>query len=106
MERPLRPVVLVQVHSVLLAQAAHLLVELPGDVDVSGRDRPGNAFGAKEPVDLWGGGEDAVVGSGTEHLTHVRLGQVEVARRQKHGRVWAGVGQQALGEQRRTDVKT
>lgn len=80
MEGPLRSVVLVQVYAVLLAQPAHLVVELSGYVDVSCRDRPGDAFGSEEPVDLRGGGEDAVAGAGTEHLTHVRPGQVEVSR--------------------------
>lgn len=72
--------VLVQVHPLLLVQLAHLVVELPGNVDVSCRDRAGDALGSKEPVDLGGGGEDAVAGSGPEHQSHVRLGQVEVTR--------------------------
>lgn len=79
-EGPLRSVVLVQVYSLLLAQPAHLVVKLSGDVDVSLGDRSGDAFGSEEPVDLRGGGEDAVAGSGPEHQPHVRPGQVEVTR--------------------------
>ena len=95
-ERPLRPVVLVQVNPVLLAQLAHLAVELPGDVDVRGGDRPGDALRPEEAVDLGGGGEDAVVGPGAEHQPHVRLRQVEVAGREEHGGVGPRVCQQAL----------
>lgn len=77
-KRPLRPVVLVQVDPLLLAQTAHLVVKLPGDVNVSSRDGPGDAFGPEEPVDLGGGGQDAVAGPGPEHQPHVSAGQVEV----------------------------
>lgn len=77
-EGPLRPVVLVQVNPLLLAQPAHLVVKLPGDVDVSLGDGSGDAFGSEEPVDLGGGGEDAVAGAGPKHQLHVRPGQVEV----------------------------
>lgn len=77
---PLLSVVLVQANSLLLAQLAHLVVELPGDVDVSCGDRPRDALGSEEPVDLRGGGQDAVAGSGPEHQPHVRPGQVEVTR--------------------------
>ena len=80
MEGPLLSVVLVQVNPLLLTQPAHLVVELSGDVDVSGGDGPGDPFGSEEPVDLRGSGEDAVAGSGTEHQPHVRPGQVEVTR--------------------------
>lgn len=72
--------VFVQVYSLLLSQPAHLVVKLSGDVDVSCRDRSGDALGSKEPVDLGGGGKDAVAGSGPEHQPHVRPGQVEVTR--------------------------
>ena len=78
-KRPLWPVVLVQVNSLLLAQPAHLVVKLPGDVDVSCRDRSGDAFGPEKPVDLGGGGEDPVAGSGPQHQPHVCPGQVKVA---------------------------
>lgn len=104
MEGPLRPVVLVQVDPLLLAQPAHLVVKLPGDLDVRGGDGSGDALGPEEPVHLGGGGEDAVAGPGPEHQPHVRLGQVEVARRQEHGGVRPGVCQQALeGQGRRED---
>lgn len=95
-EGPLWSVVLVQMDPLLLAQPAHLVVKLPGDVDVSGGDGTGDALGAEEPIDLGGGGEDAVAGSGAEHQPHVGLGQVEVTRREKHGGVRPGVRQQAL----------
>lgn len=72
--------VLMQVYPLLLAQLAHLVVKLPGDVDVGRGDRSGDALGSEEPVDLGGGGEDAVAGAGPEHQPHVRLGQVEVTR--------------------------
>lgn len=72
--------VLVQVYSLLLAQPAHLVVKLPGNVDVSCGNRSGDALGSEEAVDLGGGGQDAVVGSGPEHQPHVRPGQVEVTR--------------------------
>lgn len=72
--------VLVQVYSLLLAQPAHLVVKLSGDVDVSRRDRSGDALGSEEAVDFGGGGEDAVAGAGPEHQPHVRPGQVEVTR--------------------------
>lgn len=96
MEGPLWPVVLVQVYPPLLAQLAHLLVKLPGDVGVRCGDRSSDALGPKEPVDLGGGGEDAVVGSSPEHQAHVRTRQVEVTRCEKHGGVRPGVRQQAL----------
>lgn len=89
-------VVLVQVDPVLLAQPADLLIELPGDVDISSGDRPGDALGAEEPVDLGRRHEDAVVCSGAENKLHVGPGQVEVTRGQKEGGVWPGVRQQAL----------
>lgn len=92
-EGPLWSAVLVQVHSLMLTQLAHLLVKLPGDVCVRRRDGAGHALGPEEPVDLWGGGEDAVVGPSAEHQPHVRAGQIEVARRQKHGRVRGGAHQ-------------
>lgn len=79
-ERPLWSVVLVQVYPFLLAQLAHLVVKLFGDMDVRRRDGPGDALGPEEPVDLGGGGEDAVAGSGSEHKAHVCPGQVEVTR--------------------------
>lgn len=80
MKRPLRPVVLVQMNPLLLAQLAHIVVKLPGDVDVSCRNGSGDAFGPEEPVDLRRGGQDAVAGSGPEHQPHVGPGQVEVTR--------------------------
>lgn len=80
MKRPLWSVVLMQVHPLLLAQPAHLVVKLSGNVNVSCRDRAGEALGSKEPVDLGGGCKDAVAGSGPEHQPHVRPGQVEVTR--------------------------
>lgn len=67
-----------QVHPLLLAQLAHLVVKLPGNVNVSCGDRSGDALGPEESVDLWGGGEDAVAGSDPENQLHVRPGQVEV----------------------------
>ena len=51
-EGPLRPVVLVQVYPLLLAQRTHLVVELPGDVHVGRWDGPGHALGSEEAVDL------------------------------------------------------
>lgn len=69
-----------QVDPLLLAQLAHPVVKLPGDVSVSCRDRPGNPFSPEEPVDLRGGGQDAVAGCGPEHQAHVGAGQVEVTR--------------------------
>lgn len=95
-EGPVGAVVLVQVHAVLLAQLAHLLVELAGDVDVGGRDGAGHALGPEEAVDLRRGGEDAVVGAGVQHQPHVGLRQVEVARGEEEGGVGPGVRQQAL----------
>lgn len=95
-EGPLGPVVLVQVHPLLLAQLAYTVVKLPGYVDVSSRDGPGDALGSKEPVDLRGGGEDTVAGPGPQHQPHVRLRQVEVAGGEVHGGVGSGVRQQAL----------
>lgn len=97
-EGPVRPVVLQQANALLLAQPADLRVELPGDVDVRRRDRPRHALGAEEPVDLGGRREDAEVGGGAQDEAHVGLGQVEVARRQEHGGVRAGGGEQALWE--------
>lgn len=79
-EGPLGSVVLVQVDPLLLAQPADLLVELPGDVDISSGDRPGDALGPEEPVDLGRRREDAVVRPGGEHELHVGPGQVEVTR--------------------------
>lgn len=97
-EGPVGAVVLVQVHAVLLAQLAHLLVELAGDVDVGGWDGAGHALGPEEAVDLRRGGEDAVVGAGArvQHQPHVGLRQVEVARGEEEGGVGPGVRQQAL----------
>lgn len=80
MEGPLWSVVLEQVDPPLLAQLAHLVVELSGDVDVRSGNRSGDAFGTKEPVDFGRGGEDVVAGSSPEHQPHVGLGQVEVTR--------------------------
>lgn len=80
----------------LLAQLADLLVELPGDVDIRSGDRPGDALGPEEPVDLGRRREDAVVRSGAKDKLHVGPGQVEVTRGQKEGGVWPGVSQQAL----------
>lgn len=80
MKGPLGSVVFVQVYPLLLAQLAHSVVKLSRDVDVGCRDRSGDALGSEEPVDLWGGGEDAVAGPGPEHQPHVRPGQVEVTR--------------------------
>lgn len=77
-EGPLWSVVLVQVDPLLLAQLAHPVVKLPGDVDVGRRDGSGDALSPEEPVDLGGGGEDAVAGAGPEHQPHVGPGQVEV----------------------------
>lgn len=88
--------VLVQVYPLLLAQSGHLVVELSGDVDVSRWDRSGDALGPKEAVDLGGGGEDAVAGSGPEHQPHVRPGQVEVTWGEEHGGVRPRVREQAL----------
>lgn len=73
--------VLVEVHSVLLAQLTHFVVELSGDVNVRCGNGTGDAFGPEEAVDLRGGGEDAVAGAGPEDHPHVRPGQVEVTRR-------------------------
>lgn len=85
-----------QVNPLLLAQPAHLVVKLSGDVRVRCGDRPGDALGSEEPVDLGGGGEDAVAGAGPEHQPHVRPRQVEVARRQEDAGVRTGFTQQAL----------
>lgn len=95
-EGPVGSVVVVQVDPLLLAQPAHLLVELPGDVGVSGGDCPGDALGSEEAVDLWRRCEDAVVGSGAEDEPHVGLGQVEVARGEEDAGVRPRVRQQAL----------
>lgn len=96
MEGPAGPVVLEQADPLLLAQPAHLLVELPGDVDVRGGDRPGNALGPEEPVDLGRRRQDAVVRSGAEDQLHVGPGQVEVPRGEEEGGVRPGLSQQAL----------
>lgn len=89
MEGPVGTVVLVQVHAVLLAQLAHLPVELVGDVGVGSWDGTGHALGTEETVDLWRGGEDVVGGAcaGVQHQPHIGLRQVEVARGEKEGGV-------------------
>lgn len=104
MEAPLGPLVLLQVDPLLLAQLAHLIVELPGDVGVGGRDCPGNALGSKEAVDLGGGCEDVVGGASAQDQLHVGLRQVEVARRQEDGGVRPSVGQQALWVEERVEA--
>lgn len=85
-----------QVYPLLLAPLAHPFVKLPGDVSVRCRDCSSDALGPKEPVDLGGGGEDTVTGSSLEHQPHVRPGQIEVTRCEKHSRLGSGIGQQTL----------